>query len=232
MFIKIFGIAATLFAALLINSFYFGYTLHLSIDSDKYQVRGIDVSHHQGEIDWSMVSNDNVSFAYIKATEADDFIDNQFAKNLANAQSAGLKVGAYHFYSLGYPGEIQAQNFISQVPTSTINLPPVIDLEYVGNSKIRPTKEQFQKELKIFIKLTEDYFMQEPVLYTTYEFSEDYLVPEFSNYKIWIRDIFGKPNESKIKNIVFWQYHSRGRVKGIDGPVDLNFYKENSMLEF
>lgn len=189
-----------------------------------YPLRGIDIARYQGDIDWKKVSKDDVGFVYIKATEADDLVDPLFKKNTENAKDVGIKVGAYHFYSLRYNGEIQAKNFIRTVSTSSIDLPPVIDLEYVGNSKMRPLKPEFQKELKVYINLIKTQYNKEPILYTTYQFYDDYLYPEFEMQPIWIRDVFSKPN-SNIKNWVIWQYNPRGKIDGIDGPVDLNVFK-------
>ncbi|MCA9346627.1 hypothetical protein KC960_04000 [Candidatus Saccharibacteria bacterium] len=76
-------------------------------------------------------------------------------------------------------------------------LPPAIDLEYVGNSKQRPSKEEFQTKLREFIDITIKEFGQDPMLYTTYNFYGDYLNPEFSSYEIWIRDIYSHPNTQR-----------------------------------
>ncbi|AQT43495.1 lysozyme [Bartonella apihabitans] len=86
-----------LFVFALIAVFYF-FLARLSLDN--YPVRGIDVSHHQGEIDWHKIKSQNISFAYIKATEGGDFKDPQFKKNWDHALEAGLRVGAYHFSGL------------------------------------------------------------------------------------------------------------------------------------
>src|SRR3954453_12196349 len=64
---------------------------------------GVDVSNHQGEIDWRPVAADDMSFAYIKATEGGDFIDDRFRPNWDGAAAAGLDRGAYHFFTLCRP---------------------------------------------------------------------------------------------------------------------------------
>jgi lysozyme len=51
---------------------------------------GIDVSNHQGSVDWSRVAADDIRFAYVKATEGGDFVDSRFAANWAGARAAGL----------------------------------------------------------------------------------------------------------------------------------------------
>ena len=59
---------------------------------------GIDVSNHQGRIDWNKVANDdNVQFVYIKATEGATYVSPTFEQNIREAREAGLKVGFYHF---------------------------------------------------------------------------------------------------------------------------------------
>src|SRR5947209_1846849 len=98
----------------------------------EYPVRGIDVSHHQREIRWELVKASGIHFAYIKATEGADFKDASFAENWSGSAAAAIAHGAYHFFILGTPGELQASNFIATVPTEPNALPPAIDLEISG----------------------------------------------------------------------------------------------------
>lgn len=223
LFLEIIAVALCLVTFLL---FYTGKVWFLYPDSNLYPVKGIDVSHHQNEINWKEVSGSGIQFAYIKATEANDFVDSRFQTNWEGARKNGLNTGAYHFYSFAYPGKIQAENFTSFVPTSTDQLPPAIDLEYVGNSKVRPSKEEFQKDLNDFIVVISAHFNQEPILYTTYDFYEDYLYPEFSQYRVWIRSVYSKPKDD---NWYIWQYNPKGRIPGISGPVDLNVFSDQSL---
>jgi lysozyme len=216
-----------IFLIIITGLFYIGKLWFVYPNRATYPIRGIDVSRHQGNIEWNRVAKDDVSFAYIKATEADNFKDKQFSINWMKAQKANINVGAYHFYSLAYPGEIQAINFISTVPTTTKQLPPVVDLEYVGNSKKRPSKIELQSELNKYLEIISNTYNQKPILYTTYEFYEDYLYPEFKDQRIWIRDVISKPN--KDINWVIWQYSPRGSVDGINGYVDLNVLKNKSL---
>jgi hypothetical protein len=100
----------------------------------RYPVQGIDVSHHQGAIDWVAVTRDpRVRFAFIKATEGGDFGDGDFIRNWQGAQAAGLIRGAYHFFTFCRPGIDQAQNYLTTVPAASDILPGTIDLEFGGN---------------------------------------------------------------------------------------------------
>ena len=87
-----------LFVCALAAAGYF-YFMGFSPDRNVYPLRGIDVSNHQGQIDWPRVAKDDVAFAIIKATEGGDFVDKSFARNIEAARAAGLTVGAYHFFT-------------------------------------------------------------------------------------------------------------------------------------
>ena len=79
---------------------YFAYP-YVEIARLWFGVVGVDVSHHQDDIDWPKVSQSNVRFAYIKATEGGDYVDPKFTDNWKQARAAGLAVGVYHFFKIG-----------------------------------------------------------------------------------------------------------------------------------
>ena len=197
----------------------------------EFPVRGIDVSAHQGEINWDMVKTQNFNFVFIKATEGKDFKDKKFTQNFQNAKKAGLITGAYHFFTFSSPRFNQAQNFISTVPKHEASLPPVIDIEFGGNSKKILEKDEFVKELKDYILEIKRYYGKEPMLYVLYNSYEKYIKGDFTDNKIWIRDIFKSPNFKDNRNWSFWQYSDRGRVKGINGFVDMNIYRYKTLEE-
>jgi lysozyme len=194
------------------------YFVNYSPDRARYPVRGLDVSHHQGDIDWAQVAADDVSFAFIKATEGGDFVDSDFAKNLADARAADVAVGAYHFFTLCRPGVEQAANFLATVPLDLPLLPPAVDLEYEGNCSARPSSDEVRKELDAFLAPVEAAFGKQAIFYVTYQFYNDHIaaLPE---RPLWVRWIAWQPNHD---DWLLWQYHDRGRVDGIAGDVDLN----------
>src|SRR5688572_25770827 len=100
----------------------------------EFPVQGVDVSHHQGTIDWLRLRQADLRFAYIKATEGTAFDDPRFVANWHGARAADLVPGAYHFYSLCKSGAEQAAHFLdalASVPRPA--LPPAVDLEFGGN---------------------------------------------------------------------------------------------------
>lgn len=186
-------------------------------------VRGIDVSHHQGVIDWNEVARQNIRFTFIKATEGADWHDPMFGRNWQGAANAGIATGTYHYFTLCTPGAVQAEHFIATVPRGT--LPPVVDLEYAGNCARRPERGAFLRELWAFNLALERHYARAPVLYTTREFYDAYLnggLPP--NARLWVRDLFGAPSWPSGRTALFHQYANRGRVSGIAGPVDLNVF--------
>lgn len=190
-----------------------------------FPVRGIDVSHHQGEIRWQELDPGQVHFVYMKATEGGDFVDPRFASNWEAARRQGLARGAYHFYTFCKPGRVQAANFLANVPDEQDLLPPAIDLEFGGNCSKRPPRSELLFELRQFIRLLEKAYRKQPILYVTGPFLEKYLKQDLPDYKLWIRNVYNRPNPPR--DWIIWQYNARGFLPGIDGFVDLNVFKGN-----
>lgn len=199
----------------------------------QFPVQGVDVSAHQGNIDWEALKGQDVSFAYLKATEGSSFQDKQFASNWENAQKAGVLTGAYHFFSFDSSGKTQAENFISVVPKTAGTLPPVVDIEFYGDKEQnRPSKEETAAILDELLKELETYYGVKPVLYATMKSYLAYLEDGYGEYPIWIRDVFSCPNLPNGREWAFWQYSSRHRMKGYDGRepfIDRNVF--NGTLE-
>ncbi len=191
-----------------------------------FPVQGLDVSHHQGPIDWPAVPAGRFKFVYIKATEGGDFRDSRFHENWRGAQEAGLRVGAYHFFTLCRPGADQAQNFIDVVPVVDGALPPVADLEFGGNCSRRPPQNLIVNELRDFTDRLAAHYGTHPILYVTDEFFVHYIARSlFADYAMWARNLFGQPDPDLFPDWLIWQFANNGRVPGITGRVDLNAWR-------
>lgn len=211
------GVTAAVGALSVVLAGYF-YFHAFSPDREKYPLRGLDVSHHQGEVDWRRVAADDVAFVILKATEGGDHVDRRFAANLKAARAAGLVVGAYHFFTFCRPGADQAKNFIATVPRDAPLLPPVVDIEFGGNCPRRPSVVELRAELDAFLGPVEAAFGKPAIVYLIGEAGDLYAdaVPERMR---WLRSLVSHPGH---EDWVYWQYHNRGRVDGIEGDVDLN----------
>lgn len=183
---------------------------------------GVDVSNHQGEIDWERVAADNMEFAYIKATEGGDFVDDWFERNWEGAEDAGLDRGAYHFFTLCRAGEEQAANFLEVVPRDPDTLPPVVDLELAGNCTDRPDPEWVRRELGAFLNAVESVTGQTVALYVGDDFEGEYHLRDELNRPIWHRRVLIRPD---VDGWWIWQVHGHASVDGIDGGADLNIMR-------
>ena len=193
-------------------------------DPAKYPVRGIDVSHHNGAIDWERVARSGVRFAFIKATEGSDWEDIRFPNNWSESKKAGIWRGAYHFFSTSSSGEAQALNFIQRVPAEKETLPPVIDVEFAkANSKM--SSEEFEREFTVMIETLRKRYGVAPIIYTTEEFHGEYFSGKEIEF-LWARETVSRPGDW-AGNWLFWQFSSRGRVSGMKGRVDLNVYRHS-----
>lgn len=187
-------------------------------------VIGVDVSNHQGNIDWKALADDDISFAYIKASEGGDFRDARFQQNWDGAKAADIPRGAYHFFTQCRPGREQAQNFIAVVPRDSSALPPVVDAEHMGPCRQGPAMPDIVAELTEFIAIVEAHYGKRPILYITPEFDAAYLAGRFETERFWVRSILVPPSVRKDSWII-WQYHNMGRRNGVVGPVDLNAFR-------
>jgi lysozyme len=193
-----------------------------------YTVHGIDVSKHQGKIDWKRVSQmkkDGIQlvFAFIKATEGITRQDDKFEINWKEAARSGLLRGAYHFYYPSRDAGKQADNFIQVVKLSKGDLPPVVDIEY-SNGK---SAKKICDDLKVFLKRLEDQYGVKPIIYTNTNFFNTYLKGNFDDYPLWIAGYFDHDRFYNEFNTtwILWQHSERGKVDGIRGTVDFNVYK-------
>jgi lysozyme len=189
-----------------------------------YEVRGVDVSHHQGAIDWENLKAGGADFAYIKASEGETFNDPRFSRNWFGAEQAGVLRGAYHFFTQCRTGKAQAANFIRVVPKDPDALPPVIDAEHMGPCKDRNPVTNVASEIQILLDTLEKHYGKRPIIYSTREFHDAYLIGKFPKARFWVRSLILFPRFRK-DSWVFWQYHNRGRRDGVIGPVDLNAFR-------
>ena len=207
-----------------------GYIIPTKIEAEKFEVKGVDVSEYQGEVDWDKIKEQNIDFAFIKATEGSKGKDNSFDKNYEKLKNMDMLLGLYHFFSFESLGEEQADNYIKVVGNieNDENLMlPIIDIEYYSYyKKVKPNKEWVTKELQKMLDKLEKTYRVKPIIYTTMEFYQEYIEGEFLEYDIWIRNILTKP-DLENREWKFWQYTGRGKLEGYNGEekyIDLNVF--------
>lgn len=226
-------VAAALTLALLV---YTGVIMPTRLFAARYDVRGIDVSHHNGVVDWSRVAEQDIDFAWLKATEGSAHVDSRFAANWSGSRAAGIATGAYHFMSFESPGAGQAHNMIATVPRVAGTLAPVVDLEPYGSFKGNlPPATEVRAILDPLLSTLEDYYGIAPVIYTTPSAYRAYLVDRYPDNPIWFRSVAWPPRVPDGRSWSVWQYSSRDRLDGVgsddEAYVDMNVLSDDVDLD-
>lgn len=215
-------VAMALIGAGLAWAYHDGWIWFVRPSPTEFPVRGVDVSHHQGEIDWQAVARDNVKFAWIKATEGEDWTDPDFERNRQGAAAAGIPWGAYHFFTFCGDPTKQAAHLIAVVGDDRGGLPPAIDVETGGNCSKRLPPAKLRAMLDVFLAAIEPVFGREAVLYVTHDQVDALFGVEGPpDRPIWLRDVQQQPLG---RQWIVWQYHPRGWVSGIGTFADLNVF--------
>jgi lysozyme len=185
---------------------------------------GIDVSKAQGTVSWPAVTGAGYVFAYIKATDGQDYVDPDFKANWTGAAQAGLLRGAYHFFRAEDSPEVQADFFWNTVNgMGDGELPLVVDIE----KNMDQTNSVVLSNLTQFLQDLERLSGRQPMIYTYTSFWNGLGSGGFGNYPLWIAEYTTAPAPvlpNGWTNWVFWQHAQDGKVSGVTGDVDLNVF--------
>lgn len=208
------------------------------------KVYGIDVSHHQGDINWDNLalycnSTGNVFhqkpsdkrymqpvfFAYMKATQGATRKDETFDTRMKEAERHGIVKGAYHFMSFETTVEDQVKNFVETASWYPGDLPPALDIESKNSGMTGRSAETIVNMCYRWLELVEKRMGLRPIIYTTEEIRDIYLAkdPRFNKYQYWISRYRTRGPEKEEWTI--WQMTQEGRVNGYDGCIDIDLFK-------
>lgn len=198
-------------------------------------VRGVDISAYQVDVDMNKLKEQGIQFIYIKATEGRSHVDDYFARNWSNAETAALPSGAYHFFNFESSGIEQAQNYIETVGESLEgHLLPAVDVEVYGkDGLITPNKEDLNRELHAMLDALEQQYKVKPIIYAQKDFYDKYL-EGFDGYPRWVRDVYLPAHWENGRDWLIWQYNDRGQLDGYSGGekfIDLDVINSNKSLD-
>jgi lysozyme len=194
-----------------------------------YPLHGIDVSHYQDNIDWQAVKEMQVQkvkigFAFIKATEGLDMIDETFRQNWFNAKKGGIARGAYHYFVSSKSGKAQAEHYIETIRLEKGDLPPVLDVEETNGA----SAEDIRQRVRDWLLMVEDAYHVKPFIYTNVDFYKNFLAGEFDDYPLWVAHYETHDKPGIQRDWTFWQHNEKGHVNGIVGQVDFNVFNGDS----
>lgn len=197
---------------------------------------GIDVSEHNGEIDWEQVAQDGIDFVYIRAGyrgygSGKLMEDKFFAQNIEGAKAAGLSVGVYFFTQAVNEAEaVEEADFVLQrIGDTGVDIPVAIDVEKIDDpgAEVRTgnlSRDEYTRNVKAFCKRIESRGLGSIIYGNAKSFMMLLNMSELEDKEKWFADYIGPndlvpyfPYEFRI-----WQYDSSGSCKGIEGNVDMN----------
>lgn len=189
-------------------------------DASPEPIRGIDVSHYSGAVDWEKVRAAGFGFAYVKATEGVDSPDPSFADHWRRLKELGIARGAYHFYVTEDDPEEQARFFLSTADLRPGDLAPAVDIELIGHGTEPGLAGRFQRFLEIVARETG----VRPVVYTSPEFWNAHLTSAFGDHPLWVAE-YGVP-EPQVpegwQRWTLWQHRDDDSIPGVEKDADLS----------
>jgi GH25 family lysozyme M1 (1,4-beta-N-acetylmuramidase) len=176
---------------------------------------GIDVSHHNGAVDWEKLGKTGIAFAFIKATQGRSVVDPAFKDNVQKAQAAKILTGAYHTLSASADPKTQAELFLKTVGRDTV-LRPVLMVEPLPSE--RSSVELIENNMRIWLQIVEKEMGCKPIIETGNIFARETIKsPEFGQYPLWIVQYAKKP-EPTIPPLwtkwLLWNYTDSGTFAG------------------
>jgi len=187
-------------------------------------VWGIDLSHHQRNVDYDkLISENKPAYVYLKTSQGKSVVDDQYLSRLKKFRELGIPVGGYHFFNYNVSGKEQAAHYIKTADLQKGDLYPVLDVEMKHSSS--QSKQWIVREIKTFCEVVKAEYGVEPIIYCEYDYYRKYLKEEFSEYQYWISDFFREPR----CKYVMWQYDIL-HVEGV-GSIDNNRLAEGVKLD-
>ena len=199
------------------------------------EIKGIDVSAWQGQIDWDTVANYGMDFVLLRITEAGNVIDSCFERNFSGCKKHNIPVGVYKYSYAMTIAEIQseARKVVSVLNGRKLQYPVWLDLEHnkqraIGAESLHKMADAFREIVeaagyKFGIYCNVDWYVN---VICSHLKKHDFWVARYpANDDGWLQERL-RPDFG-----VGWQYSSKAKIPGIDGTVDRNvFYKDLSLI--
>ena len=191
-------------------------------------MKGIDISMHNGNVDFSKIKASGVLACYIKATEGVNYVDPKFRTYVNLIRNTGINYGMYHFMSERTSPSMQAIDFYNAIKDTSYNLIPVLDIE---TNNLGRNRTQISDRCLAFLNKFKQLSNQDCIIYTGAYFGRDNLDNRLKDkYKGWIAHYgVSSPMDTGFK-VVGHQYSETSRINGINGNVDANNFTNDIEL--
>lgn len=192
---------------------------------------GIDVSSHQGGIDWQQVKDAGIEFVFIRvgrrgSTEGQIYEDELAQDYYDGAREAGLQIGAYFYSQAVSPKEAEEEAWfvLKQIADWKLELPVVYDWEWGGEDS-RTTdlsKEVLTQCNRSFCEIIKNAGLQPMIYFNEHQGLEQMELEKLQEFPFWLA-MYDSQMDFPYQ-VDYWQYTQEGTVAGIEGTVDLNIF--------
>lgn len=190
-------------------------------------MKGIDISMHNGSINFNSVKNNGIEAIIIKATEGVDYIDPNFETYYSQSRNMGFHIGFYHFMSEKTNPTKQAEDFYNSINGKEYDIIPVLDIEI---NKYNRSRKEISDRCIEFLTRFKELSGIDCVIYTGGFFGRDLLDDRVKQYKGWIAHYGVSSPMNTGFQVVGHQYTETGKVSGISGDCDMNNFNEGILL--
>jgi lysozyme len=180
-------LAALLLLGLVAGGYGWWHLRHWQPPRGVYPVQGVEVGAGDGAVDFRAIKAIGADFVYIDASASAFARDPGFARNLEDARTAKLQVGAVHRYDPCQPAERQAGNFVTIVPRDSALLPPAVELDTLAdNCPVKVSDAAIQSELTTFLNQIETHTGKPALLKITKAFEKRYRTAAAIDRTLWV----------------------------------------------
>lgn len=199
-------------------------SIQIKPEEKEDEVWGIDISHHQENVNWSVLAEKNKPhFVILKSTEGTSLKDRKYSEYYTSARKHEITVGTYHFFSYRSKGLTQAGNYMATAKIQKGDIIPILDVEY---RRHMPSRAVIIKEIQAFCKEINKKYKVKPILYCNHSYYYKYLSNDFKDYKFWIADYQKEPRVEWV----MWQHTEKAKLHGIPEYVDRNILNPKHKL--
>jgi lysozyme len=187
-------------------------------------VKGIDVSEHNGQIDWAKVKASGIQFAIARVSDGLKYPDSEFDTNWAEIKKKGLTRGVYQYFRPGQDAIAQADLLLSKIGAlGDGDLPPVIDVETANGQ----SSSTVVSGVRAWIDHVKAKTGRDPIIYAAAGFWDTLSnTSQFAPQKLWVANYGANcpymPDTWGTWS--FWQYSESGSVPGVSGGIDLDVW--------
>lgn len=201
------------------------------------RIIGIDVSEHNGTLDWAKIKKAGIEFAIIRTGYGTSHVDTQFKNNIKGAIEQGIHIGAYHFsYALNESGAKNEADFVSsllQPYKEKIDMPVFFDFEYdtVSYAKkqgVTLGKAAFNNHTVAFCEQIKKAGYTAGTYYNLSYLNSYVDKSKIGKYVKWFAQYASAPGTS---DYALWQYSSSYKIDGINCKFDINILKDTSIIK-